>query len=99
MSCCICDGDIVVCWVGDEFVVVMVCDDWYEVEQMVECLLDIICQFIDIGKFGEGVQVGISIGILMVSDVGWDYDEILEQVDRLFYVCKVERYQQMCVVI
>ncbi|MTH64026.1 GGDEF domain-containing response regulator [Paracoccus shanxieyensis] len=95
MSRCIRDGDIAARWAGDEFVVVMVCDDRHEAEQMAERLLDTIRQPIDIGKSGEGVQVGISIGISMASDAGWDHDEILEQADRLLYARKAERHQQM----
>ena len=95
MSRCIRDGDIAARWAGDEFAVVMVCDDRREAEQMAERLLDTIRQPIDIGKSGEGVQVGISIGISMASDAGWDHDEILEQADRLLYARKAERHQQM----
>ncbi|SMO65844.1 GGDEF domain-containing response regulator [Paracoccus laeviglucosivorans] len=91
MTRCIREGDVAARWAGDEFAVVMACDDRKEAEQMAERLAEAIRQPIDIGKGGDGVNVGISIGISLASTADWDHQELLEQADRLLYDKKAQR--------
>ena len=85
------DADVVARWAGDEFAVLMPCDDLQEAEQMAQRLSEAVGQPISIGKSGIAVCVGISIGIAMASAVRWDHAELLEQADRRLYRRKAER--------
>ncbi|MCV2446209.1 diguanylate cyclase domain-containing protein [Paracoccus sp. DMF] len=88
---CVRDADVAARWAGDEFAVLMPCDEMREAEQMAERLSEAVRQPIDIGKGGIAVSVGISIGISMASAAHWDHGELLEQADRLLYRKKAQR--------
>ncbi|XQZ47510.1 diguanylate cyclase (plasmid) [Paracoccus yeei] len=91
---CVRDADVAARWAGDEFAVLMPCDEMREADQMAERLCDAVRQPIDIGKGGITVSVGISIGISMASAAQWDHGELLEQADRLLYRKKEQRLPQ-----
>ncbi|MFT4015169.1 MAG: diguanylate cyclase [Paracoccus sp. (in: a-proteobacteria)] len=82
---CMRESDVSARWAGDEFAVLMRCEDMQEAERMARRLTEAVRQPIDVGKGGIAVSVGISIGISMASAAHWDPAELLHQADRLLY--------------
>ena len=88
---CVRTEDIVARWAGDEFAVLMVCNDRSDAEQMARRLIEAVRQPIAVGDHGEEVVVGISLGIALASESSWNQTELLASADRMLYAQKTRR--------
>jgi diguanylate cyclase (GGDEF)-like protein/PAS domain S-box-containing protein len=91
MGRCMREVDVAARWAGDEFAVLMPCDELGEAQQLAARLTEALREPIAIGKAGIAVSVGISIGISMASAAGWDHAAMLDEADRLLYAKKAQR--------
>ncbi|MTH79205.1 diguanylate cyclase domain-containing protein [Paracoccus aestuariivivens] len=91
LSNCVRDEDIVARWAGDEFAVLMLCENPSIAQQMARRLAETVAGPIDIGKNDLRATVGISIGISMASAADWNQQVLLERADSLLYETKAAR--------
>ncbi|MGA0614050.1 diguanylate cyclase domain-containing protein [Paracoccus sp. KR1-242] len=88
---CVRADDVVARWAGDEFAILMVCDDRSDADQMASRLAEAVRQPIVVGINGETASVGISLGVSMASESFWDHAELLAKADQLLYAVKSAR--------
>jgi len=91
LSGCVRADDVVARWAGDEFAILMSCDHRADADVMAERLIEAVRQPIPLGEGGRMASVGISLGVSMASEAGWDHAELLASADRLLYASKARR--------